>query len=87
MSIEQTNSEHIVGTLSKNEQHVAGELHSADSHLSGRVSVGGSATVSMDYNRLKNKPMIEGVVLEGDKTFEELHLNVLTNEELEAILV
>ena len=27
-----------------------------------------------DYNHLLNRPSIEGVTLEGDKTFEDLHL-------------
>ena len=39
-----------------------------------------------DYNQLINKPRIEGEVLVGDKTFEELHMNALTNMELERLL-
>jgi hypothetical protein len=39
-----------------------------------------------DYNHLRNKPKIEGVTLEGDKTYEELNMNRLTNIELENIL-
>ena len=39
-----------------------------------------------DYNNLYNKPKIEGVTLVGDKTYEELNLQRLTNSELEEIL-
>lgn len=39
-----------------------------------------------DYNDLYNKPQIEGVTLQGNKTYEELNMNRLTNIELEAIL-
>ena len=37
-----------------------------------------SVTVSGNYNRLVNKPQINGVVLEGNKTSQEL--NLLTND-------
>lgn len=39
-----------------------------------------------DYETLLNKPRIEGVTLIGNKTFEDLHMNALTNIELEKIL-
>lgn len=39
-----------------------------------------------DYNRLYNKPTIEGIELVGDKSFEELNLQRLTNTELENML-
>lgn len=39
-----------------------------------------------DYNSLRNKPRIEGVMLEGDKTYEELNMHRLTNIEIENIL-
>ena len=38
------------------------------------------------YAGLPDKPLIESVVLEGNKTYEELNLNRLTNTELEEIL-
>lgn len=47
---------------------------------------GGTIIVSNDYNEMINKPKIEGVTLQGDKTFPELSLNVLTNTELEQML-
>ena len=39
-----------------------------------------------NYNDLRNKPMIEGVELVGDKTYEELNLSGLTNAEIEELL-
>lgn len=40
-----------------------------------------------DYLKLKNKPKIEGVTVEGDKTFEEYTLSHISNQRLEQILV
>ena len=36
-----------------------------------------------DYNYLSGKPSIEGVVLEGDKTFEELNLSPVGTEKID----
>lgn len=38
-----------------------------------------------DYNYLKNKPAINGETLIGDKSFEDLGDNVLTNIEIKEI--
>ena len=38
------------------------------------------------YDELLNKPMIESVTLEGNKSFEQLGLQTMTNLEIEAIL-
>lgn len=86
MSIENVNDGQIVGKLTSKEHRISGEVQSSGAHLAGTVSTAGATSVPFDYNKLRNKPMIEGVVLEGNKTFEELNLNILTNEELEAIL-
>lgn len=48
------------------------------------VMDGGAGT--MDYELLDNKPSIESVTLMGDKTFEELRMNKMTNAEIEAML-
>lgn len=50
------------------------------------MDVGGGVAVPTDYNLLYNKPQIEGVELVGDKSFEELNLQRLTNTELEEML-
>lgn len=64
---------------------------SLQGNLSNSSTIGGGispATVekSIDYERLINLPKIEGTTLIGDKTFEELNLNSLTNSELEELL-
>lgn len=38
-----------------------------------------------DYNALYNKPQIEGVMLEGDKSYEELNLQRISNADIEAL--
>lgn len=39
-----------------------------------------------DYNELSNRPKINGVVLEGDKTNEELLIVAISNVEIEELL-
>ena len=46
-----------------------GELHPGVD-----VKVRPSITLSDNYNRLKNKPQINGITLEGNKTSEELNI-------------
>lgn len=46
------------------------------------ISTGGTN----DYNNLINKPSIEGVELVGDKTLEELGVEALTPQEIDAII-
>lgn len=55
-------------------------------HLASKVVpvIGGSGT--SDYRDLDNKPSINGVTLEGDKTNEELLIKAIPNEEIEALL-
>lgn len=43
-------------------------------------------TETGDYNNLINKPKIEGVTLEGDKTFEELTLVRIKDSDIDDIL-
>lgn len=58
-----------------------------DSGDNAALNVGATTVVSVnDYNDLRNKPSIEGVELIGDKSFEELNLQRLTNTELENML-
>ena len=58
-----------------------------DSGDNAALNVGSTTVVSVnDYNDLRNKPSIEGVELIGDKSFEELNLQRLTNAELENML-
>lgn len=46
----------------------------------------GGSTVEKDYNGLINKPKINGVTLIGDKSFPDLDLHTITDEELLQIL-
>ena len=42
--------------------------------------------LNMDYNRLANKPSIEGITLIDDKSFEDLGAIGLTNMEIENLI-
>lgn len=39
-----------------------------------------------NYNDLYNKPQIEGVTLQGNKTFPELGLGTVTDQEIDIII-
>lgn len=59
-----------------------------DGDLAATMSVG---TVVMrdgtnDYNELVNKPSIEDVTLEGNKTLNQLGVSTMTVQEIERIL-
>lgn len=51
----------------------------------GSSGGGGGSGGTTNYNDLTNKPSIEGVTLQGNKTFPNLNLNVLTNSEIQDI--
>lgn len=74
----------IVGFLDDLGGSINGELN-GDSEW----DVGGQLVTPtvVSYEELINKPKIEGNVLLGDKTFEELSLLRLTNQEIENILI
>ena len=83
----------IVGDLANEHQRIEGSLVSTDVQISGSLSprtrtLSGSldSNGTKDYNKLINRPSIEGVTLEGNKTFEELNLRPVTNAELAALL-
>ena len=64
-------------------------IQSMSGHIDGDGSLNGRAgatSVIADYNRLTNKPRIEGCELVGNKTYGQLNLNFLTNMELEELL-
>lgn len=50
------------------------------------MSVEAGYISSRNYEDLSNKPRIEGVTLEGDKSFADLTLISLTNAEIEQLL-
>jgi hypothetical protein len=54
--------------------------------ISAQHGLSGTLNNTMnDYDLLKNKPSIESVVLEGDKTFSELGISRLSNSDIEEI--
>lgn len=54
--------------------------------LTGNLSLPTEKVIDGDYNKLSNKPSIEGVVLEQNKTFKQLGLDTLSVQEIEKIL-
>lgn len=50
------------------------------------VDAHGGGGGTSNYNALINKPLVEGYVLEGDKTFKQLGLDTCTQAEVEAVL-
>ncbi len=46
----------------------------------------GRDTMDYDYNSLRNKPSIEGVTLQGDKTFPQLGLDIISNQDIDKII-
>ena len=82
----------LVGELSA--KSLSGEL-SANEQLTGTLGLHGtlegeivnpSAVYVYDYNRLVNKPRLNGVELVNDKDFPEFDMRSMTIEELNSIL-
>ena len=48
--------------------------------------IAASAGQVVSYNSLSDKPQIEGITLSGNKTYEELNLQRLTNSDIENML-
>lgn len=46
---------------------------------------GGSSSGTTNYNELSNKPKLNGVTIQGDKTFDDYGLTPLTADELSAM--
>lgn len=53
--------------------------------FSGDIKLPSSTPVENDYEKLKNKPSINGVTVEKNKSFEDLGCNSVTNTELKSI--
>lgn len=53
---------------------------------SGGGGGGGGSSSIISFLDLIDRPMIEGVRLEGNQTYEELNLRGLTNSEIETLL-
>ena len=72
-------SEKIIGKI-KTPLKIQGNLKMAQK-IEGKLRYG-SYAVGDDYNLLKNKPQIEGIELQANKTFEDLGLVEVSNIEL-----
>ena len=57
----------------------------ASQKFSGEIKLPSSTPVENDYEKLKNKPSINGVTVEKNKSFEELGCDSVTNTELKSI--
>lgn len=53
--------------------------------FSGGIKLPSSTPVENDYEKLKNKPSINGVTVEKNKSFEDLGCDSVTNTELKSI--
>lgn len=67
-----------------NESSITTDIQTSDGEINTDIELSASGT--NDYNDLINKPSIEGVELVGDKTLEELGVEALTPQEIDAII-
>ena len=67
-----------------NESSIDTDIQTSDGEIDTDIEL--SANGTNDYNDLANKPSIEGVELIGDKTLEELGVEALTPQEIDAII-
>ena len=77
----------VAGTLTgeiQTQETITGELQTMQK-LEGQLSMPAQRVVSMDYDKAINKPSYNGVVWEGNKTFEDVGDYNLTNLEIKAI--
>lgn len=72
----------LEGSLSS-EQKLTGILSGENKISGGKLS---TDITHRSYNDLVDKPSINAVTLEGDKSFEELGLAGLTNQEIDKII-
>ena len=67
-----------------NQSSIDTDIQTSDGEIDTDIEL--SANGTNDYNDLVNKPSIEGVELIGDKTLEELGVEALTPQEIDAII-
>ena len=76
----------ITGKVTKQEETIKGSLSSLGEAIKGTVRVPPYRPfVTDDYDILQNKPRYNGVVWEGNKTFEDVGDYNLTNQQIKAI--
>ena len=54
--------------------------------LKEAIEAGGGGGGTTNYNLLTNLPQINGVTLKGDKSFDDLGMQPLTNEQMNELL-
>lgn len=74
----------IKGKVSK-QQTISGQIGGTKS-ISTSVKVLDKTLYTDNYNVMTHKPAINGITLEGDKSFEELGEHTLTNSELKDLV-
>ena len=74
----------VTGTIQSLDGTIAGKLSSELNTVTGTLSTGPVGTT--DYNKLDNKPSIENVILQGNKTIDQIGVKTATVQEIEAIL-
>ena len=76
----------VNAALSNNQINASADVNG---DISANAEFGHNITINYakDYEVLDNKPQIEGVTLIGDKTFEELNLQRVSNAEIEQLFI
>lgn len=72
----------VVSSIDTSVDAVIGDREPIRAEVHEFINLGGSSS----YNDLSDKPQIEGITLVGNKTYEELNLQRITNTELENLL-
>ena len=78
----------VAGKISgdvRKQNEIHGEIKKQN-QIQGDLSFPTERIVPGDYPPLRDKPMIEGNVLIGDKTYGELGLNEITPQEIDEII-
>lgn len=65
------------------ELELEGNLHEYEIGIAENIEMSGGTN---DYEKLKNKPQINGVELIKNKSFDDLGMSSITNQELEYLL-
>ena len=76
---EQTNIENVSASVTTLPAGSPATVSTTLSESSLDFQFGIPASIT-DYNQLTNRPQIEGVTLEGDKTYSELNLEAISGE-------
>lgn len=72
--------------VESNDKPIEMDVLSVDQDVDVNPELAIDVMTNKDYNELDNKPSINGVTLIGDKSFPNLNLLSLTNQEIEYLL-